>query len=346
MCRGCGFIFNQAFDQKLTEYSGRYEETQAFSDTFNSFHVALADRLIEEHQLHGKSVLEIGCGKGEFLKLLCERAGAQGVGFDPGYQAGRLAIPDDLDVSFVKDFYDERYVDQSADFVCCKMTLEHLPAAKSFMDVVRSTIGDDSSDVFFQIPEARRIFETLAFEDIYYEHCNYFTAGSVFALFQRSGFDVQSVNIEYDDQYLTVEARPSPTPPAPGPLADPTVIEELWALVNSYDARVAELLAEWRGAIDKSMLVGNNVVLWGSGSKGVSFLSTIGRDEDIAGVVDINPHRWGHYMCGSGIPIVAPQDLVDIAPDLVIVMNRVYVDEIRAELTGLGLHPEIRALGA
>ena len=46
-CRHCGFISNIAFDPKLTEYSGRYEETQAFSPTFNAFHDKLAHALVE-----------------------------------------------------------------------------------------------------------------------------------------------------------------------------------------------------------------------------------------------------------------------------------------------------------
>ncbi len=46
-CPECGFISNVAFDEKLTEYDGRYEETQGFSGTFNSFHKALAQRMID-----------------------------------------------------------------------------------------------------------------------------------------------------------------------------------------------------------------------------------------------------------------------------------------------------------
>jgi len=36
-CKGCGFICNLAFDEKLTEYSSRYEETQGYSPTFQKF---------------------------------------------------------------------------------------------------------------------------------------------------------------------------------------------------------------------------------------------------------------------------------------------------------------------
>jgi len=77
---------NMAFDPKLTENSGRYEETQGSSGTFNKFHQHLAERLIKKHNLHNKSVIEIGSGKGEFTTMLSELGSNRGIGFDPGYR--------------------------------------------------------------------------------------------------------------------------------------------------------------------------------------------------------------------------------------------------------------------
>lgn len=341
-CHDCGFFFNQAFDPKLTEYSGRYEETQSFSETFNAFHYELADRLIEKHNLKGKRVLEIGCGKGEFLKLLCERAQTSGLGFDPGYQDGRLDL-DGLDVTVIKDFYSEKYMDHSADFVCCKMTLEHIPEVKTFMDVVRGTIADDEADVFFQIPESERILAKAAFEDVYYEHCNYFTPHSLAALFKNARFKVDDVSVEYDDQYLTIEALTGGG--ADTFALDPTAVSRLWELAQAYQSRVDETVASWRSLIDASAQSGKKVVLWGSGSKGVSFISAMDRDSAIAAVVDINPNRWGYFMCGTGHPIVSPEKLQEIQPDLVVVMNRIYVAEIKQTLEEQGVQTEVRALG-
>ena len=84
-CQNCGFVFNTAFDPGMHEYSSKYEETQGFSPTFNAFHRRLATRLIERYDLHHKNIIEIGCGKGEFLTLLCEMGENRGVGFDPSY---------------------------------------------------------------------------------------------------------------------------------------------------------------------------------------------------------------------------------------------------------------------
>ena len=54
-CSACGFISNTSFDEKLTEYSGRYEETQGFSPTFRAFHENLANELIERHGLTARA---------------------------------------------------------------------------------------------------------------------------------------------------------------------------------------------------------------------------------------------------------------------------------------------------
>ena len=61
-------------------------------------------------------------------------------------------------------------------------------------------------------------------------------------------------------------------------------------------------------------------------------------------VVDINPHRCGHSMSGTGHPIVAPAELETLKPDVIIVMNPVYRDEIVADLNSMGLEPDVLTL--
>ena len=88
------------------------------------------------------------------------------------------------------------------------MTLEHIHPTGDFIATVRRAIGDRvGTNVFFQIPEATRILRDCAFEDIYYEHCSYFSPGSLARLFRANGFEVLGLSTEYDGQYLTIEAR-------------------------------------------------------------------------------------------------------------------------------------------
>ncbi|MEM7766766.1 MAG: class I SAM-dependent methyltransferase [Pseudomonadota bacterium] len=345
-CNACGFIYNTAFDLKKTEYSGRYEETQAYSGTFNSFHTALAERLIEKHDLHGKDVLEIGCGKGEFLMLLAELGNNRGVGIDPGVHLDRITSDKADQLEFIADFYSENYADHKVDFLACKMTLEHIPDAQNFVSTVRRGLGEQTDAmVFFQIPEAMRILKECAFEDIYYEHCAYFSPGSLARAFRQAGFDISDLAIEYGDQYLTIEAQPRPDGAEPSPqLPLEDDLQALRDLVASFPDRCNAALEKWRGEVEQAKAAGETIVLWGSGSKAVSFLTTLNVGDQIDYVTDINPYRHNHYMPITAQRIVPPAELAEIKPDLVIVMNRVYEQEIRADLEALGVSPRIVCL--
>ena len=342
-CDQCGFISNTAFDSRLTEYSSRYEETQAFSGTFDTFHRRLAQRLVKSHNLYNKTIIEIGCGKGEFLSLLCELGGNRGVGFDPGFDDQREKLKGSRKIKFIKDFYSDRYTDSKSDFVCCKMTLEHIYNASDFVNLMKGAIKEDkSSIVFIQVPETTRILRDIAFEDIYYEHCSYFTPGSLARLFRRHGFDILDLSTEYQGQYLAIEAQLVDAPNSPL-LSDEDDLIATRKYVHDFSRRYQQKIHKWNDQL-KELSIRGKTVLWGSGSKAVAFLSTFQLSDEIEFVVDINPYRQNHYMPGTGQQIVAPEFLKDYLPSNVVVMNRVYLDEVRKDLDRLGLKPELLAL--
>jgi len=343
-CRTCGFISNVAFDPDLHEYSSRYEATQAFTSTFNVFHRRLAKHLIERYDLRGKDVIEIGCGQGEFLTLLCELGGNRGVGFDPAYAGRRDESEARERLTFIQDFYSEKYACYQGDFVCCKMTLEHIQHPADFVSTIRRSIGDrGDTGVFFQVPDVTRILRELAFWDIYYEHCSYFSPGSLARLFRRCGFDVVGLWKDYGGQYLMVEARPGDGKHIP-PLAQEDDLGDVARDVVYFSANYPHKLEAWRRALQEIGRRGQRAVLWGGGSKGVAFLTTLKIQDEIEYVVDVNPHKRGTYMAGTGQQIVAPAFLQTYGPDVVIVMNSIYCEEIQQELNRLGVTAKIIAV--
>ena len=346
LCPACGFISNAAFNPALHEYSERYEETQGFSQTFNAFATSLAQSLIDRYDIRGRTILEIGCGKGEFIAQICEMGANRGIGIDPAYVAERsLARPSER-VTFITDFYSERYAHLRADFVICKMTLEHIPRTLAFMKMIRRTLDTQPDTVvFFQVPDVARILSEQGFWDIYYEHCSYFSAGSLARLFRQSGFEILGLSRGYGDQYLLIEARPGHT----GGLRFPELEDDLATIkrgVEVFAARIESRLGEWRSYIRAIHGRRGRVVLWGSGSKGVAFLTTLGLTEEIAFTVDINPHKHGHFMAGTGQEIVSPLFLATYQPDVIITMNPLYQTEIQRELDQLGVTAELIAVNA
>ncbi|MFZ0626709.1 MAG: methyltransferase domain-containing protein [Acidimicrobiia bacterium] len=337
VCAACGLIQNVLFDPSLVDYSKPTEESQAFSPKFQAFASSLAERLVAEHDLKGCAVLEIGCGKGDFMMLLAECGIGRGLGIDPGYLPNRPEVAD-ADIEFRRDWYDPESVGLPADLVLTRHLMEHVPNVGQFLGwLAESTRGTEGAVLFTEVPDVRRVLDEGAFWDVYYEHCSYFTRGSLARAIAATGLRPTDVWLDFDDQYILSEAVAG----SGEPWARDDLGETLRA-AESFGSIASEAVEKWRDEIASRIDRGLEVAVWGGGSKAVAFLTTIGIDG--VSVVDINPHKQGKWLPTVAVEVQSPRILEEIRPDLVIPMNAIYVDEIRRDLQDLGLKPTIAPL--
>ncbi len=336
-----GHVWNMVFDPALMEYTQQYENSLHFSPRFQRYAEDLAHRLIDQHDIRKKDIVEVGSGKGEFLALLCELGDNRGFGYDPSY------VPDpEIEaklgdrISFVQDMYTERYTHQQADLVCCRHVLEHIQFPADMLSSVRQAIGDRRDTVvFFEMPNVQFMLRDLSVWDIIYEHCSYFSAGSLAYAFRESGFEVLDVREEYNGQFLSITARPAAPDQPPGH----TPWDGLAAMqdnVTRFAEHYRQKVADWTQHLTELTQAGKKAVVWGAGSKGVMFLNMVPTRDSISYVVDINPRKQGMYVAGSGQQIVPPEFLQTYQPDLIVMMNPIYTEEIRQQLAGVGVHSE------
>src|SRR5690606_26535194 len=109
-------------------YSPGYENSLHHSPTFQGWARGLATRLVEGHGLAGGTALEIGCGAGGFLSLLCEAGMARGIGFDPSYAgAPDATVTDPSSLDLHRGLLDEADAPPvaDADLAVCRHVMEH-----------------------------------------------------------------------------------------------------------------------------------------------------------------------------------------------------------------------------
>jgi 2-polyprenyl-3-methyl-5-hydroxy-6-metoxy-1,4-benzoquinol methylase len=336
-CSNCGHIFNLTFDPERTAYSQAYENSLHFSPRFQDYARSLAVRLIEAYDLRGKDIIEIGSGKGEFLTLLCELGDNRGVGFDPSYVpegATQLAAGRTM---FIQDFYSERYAGYQADLFCCRHVLEHMQDPVDVLTMLRRTIGNrPETIVFFEVPNMLFTLRDLAIWDIIYEHCSYFSRASLARAFTLSGFDVVCLGEAFGAQFLYIEASPGGGEVDSGGDSQKD-LEEVARDVAAFADRYRSKSRAWQRDLEQIAEREKRAVVWGAGSKGVTFLNVLQASDQIEYVVDINPRKHGMFVAGAGQRIVPPEFLRDHQPDVVIVMNSIYENEIRQITDSLGL---------
>ena len=342
-CRDCTHIYNTSFDPGLVTYAEDYENSLLFSPRFRTYADRQAKHLVEKFSLHDKLVVEIGCGKGDFLKLLCDTGGNRAVGFDPSLDgpAGNRTVSGP--VTLIQGIYSEAHADLAADLICCRQVLEHLSVPHDLLSTVRKNVAKrPKTAIFFEMPNALFTLRDMGIWDLIYEHVSYFTPTSLGRAFAVSGFEVEDLREDFEGQYLCVEAFASPGQiedvrgePDSDHVADLVVdfAEEYRNRVDSWSRRLGELAD-----------AGRRAAIWGAGSKGVSFLNAVQNADAVSCVVDISPRKHGMHVAGTGQKVVPPEALLEAKPDLVIVMNPIYRDEIADSAKKLGLEAEFVAV--
>ena len=325
-CKTCDLIFNTAFDEEKLDYNQTYENSLHFSPRFQTYARELAQYLGNKYKLQNKTIIDIGCGKGDFLNMLCSYGNNRGIGFDP-------SIPDDYptpssqkEIVYVKDYFSPKYSNYLADLICSRHTLEHVSDPIFFLKSVRETIKKSSqSIIFFEVPNMKYILEKGFVWDIIYEHVLYFTPNSLQNAFKLAGFKVHHVDETFERQFLTIEAILANAKTVELPTQSSEIISILEKFSDNYD----KLITFWQEKIERFGRDKLKAVIWGAGSKGITFLNTLQIDDQINYVVDINPRKEGKYIAGSGQQIVSPDFLQKYKPDAVIVMNSIYIQEIK-----------------
>jgi hypothetical protein len=328
VCHTCGFIYNSTFDSTKMHYNSGYDNAQLFSPRFQEHVTALVDWLVTERNVRHNLIVEIGCGKGEFLRALIDTAGTnnKGIGIDPGY-AGPLSILDGR-LRFEKRYFDAVYPPIKGEIVVCRHVIEHISAPIQLLELIHPIVADyPSARLFFETPTVEAILRGNVWWDFFYEHCSYFTQESLTTAFMQAGFHVNSVQHVFGGQYLWLEAS-TPHSPVKATL-NPAQVP---VLANAFAVDQEENIETWLLLLKKLASV-HKIALWGAGAKGVTFANMLDpQREYLSCVVDANPAKQRTFLVGTGHPIVSPDDLVEHEITCALVLNPNYFDEIQTLL--------------
>ncbi len=332
VCPDTGFIWNGAFAIELVDYGILYENTQTASASFREHLHTLCKKLVEEEHIRQCHIVEIGCGKGDFIKQLIEYPGGENTG--DGYDTSYVG-PESMNngrLRFHQSYYGPGNNASNADVIICRHVIEHIHDPLHFLTQLRQAIGQQGRvRLFFETFTVEWILRNQVFFDFFYEHCSYFTPSSLATAFQRAGFGVEGVDLVFGNQYQWLKARADSTSPiittSPG---------EIVTLAHEYAEKERLFIEKAVGRLQSLRAQQKKIAVWGAGAKGVTLCNLLDPSGEIIDcILDINPEKQGKFLPGTGHPIFAPTAVNERNIHVVVGMNPNYYHEHTSLLTEL-----------
>jgi SAM-dependent methyltransferase len=281
----------------------------AFSKEMGEFRIEQLHDWIKENNLQHKKILEVGCGRGEYIDLLIRAGAAKVAGIE--YAKKSVATAREI-VSHIYEGYLDSDFDLPDNFKFDAFTifsfLEHWPNPNQGLQLIHSILSDKAVGLV-EVPNFELILKKGLYSEFTTDHIFYFDKKSFTFLLEKNGFEVISIESIWYDYILSAKIRKRPLLNVMNFLNIQSKIKlQLGSFINQHK----------KGA----------VAIWGAGHQALAVIAMAKVADQINYIVDSAPFKQGKFTPATHLPIVGPEHLLFNPPEAVIVMAAGYSNEI------------------
>lgn len=323
-CVRCGFV--QIPPVLDDSYYDDYMMVATHSPQMQAFQAEQASGFVGRFGLAGKTVVEIGCGDGNYLDHLL-RAGAKVSGIEPSRVTRELALARGHSVEAGYLTATRRLPGAPFDAFVTRQVLEHVPDIHGLLAGISHNLKPGAVGLV-EVPSLEKAVEDARFYDFFSDHVNYFSFKTLRLALEMHGFEVLELSKEMFDEYNTA------------------VVRHLPALSLSGVQHTVDMLGQQlRDFISTQQASGRRVAIWGAGGKGLTVLASAGIS-DIDLLVDSDPNKQGLYTPVSHLRVAPPSALQASDIDVVVITAMAYREEVQQALRDeLGFTGIVATLG-
>ncbi|MBN1104618.1 MAG: methyltransferase domain-containing protein [Deltaproteobacteria bacterium] len=304
-CPGCGLV---QLDGDPVPYYRDVIRAASVSEEMRDFREKQFEAFTRRFSLGLKKVIEIGCGRGEFLSIL-GRFVQDSHGLEHLHESVAFCRGSGMRVSegFVSGSMQEL---EHAPFDAFLMLnfLEHLPDPNATLRGICHNLAGDAVGLV-EVPNFDMILKKNLFSEFTSDHLLYFTRETLGTALNLSGFEVLDCKEEWYQYILSAtvrKRRPLDISPFQG-----------------VQARLHREIEEYLGAFSPG-----KVAVWGAGHQALAVLALMNLSGRIRYVVDSAAFKQGRFTPSTHIPIVSPERLDTDPVEAVIVVAASYSDEV------------------
>jgi hypothetical protein len=346
VCERCFLVQLEEFEtpeQIFSDYAYFSSYSSSWLDHSRRYSEQMIERLgLDEHS----HVVEIASNDGYLLQFFHERQ-IPVLGIEPAANVAKVALQKGIP-TLVEFFGRETACslagESSADLLLGNNVLAHVPDLNDFVAGMKILLSP-TGVITMEFPHLMRLMAENQWDTIYHEHFSYFSFLTVSRVFEAHGlrlFDVEELPTHGGSLRIYGAHADDETKPRTDAARELLERERAagYEHLDTYLGYGRRVEADKRQIL--SFLIGLKeqglrVVGYGAPAKGNTMLNYCGVGCDfIDYTCDLNPHKQGHFLPGSHIPIRSPDAIREDKPDVVLILPWNLKDEIVQQLSFIG----------
>ena len=342
VCGECFLVQLEEFQTPERIFSD-YAYFSSYSSSWLDHSRRYSEQMIARLGLGDSShVVEIASNDGYLLQFFHERQ-IPVLGIEPAANVAKVALQKGIPTLvefFGEDTARSLAKESAADLLLGNNVLAHVPDLNDFVAGMKILLKAGGV-ITMEFPHLMRLIEENQWDTIYHEHFSYFSFLTVSRVFEAHGlrlFDVEELPTHGGSLRIYgahAEDREKPETDAARELRErerAAGLEELDTYLG-YGRRVERDKRQILGFLIDLKEQGLSVVGYGAPAKGNTLLNYCGVGRDFVDYTcDLNPHKQGHFLPGSHIPIRSPEAIREERPDVVLILPWNLKDEIVEQL--------------
>jgi len=341
VCSHCFLVQLEEFETAEAIFSD-YAYFSSYSTTWLEHAESYAQAMIDRFGIGATShVVELASNDGYLLQYFAAR-GVPVLGVEPAANVAQAAeakgVPTEV-AFFGVETATRLARTRQADLIAANNVLAHVPDLNDFVGGMKVLLAPGGT-ITVEFPHLQRLIDENQWDTIYHEHFSYFsflTVRRVFAEHALRLFDVEELPTHGGS--LRIYGCHADDPRADEPRADALAERERAAgyerleTYTSFGEQVVRDKREILALLIELKAQGARIAGYGAPAKGNTLLNYCGvRGDFIDYTVDRNPHKQGHLLPGTHIPIRAPEALREDKPDIVLILPWNLREEIMEQL--------------
>lgn len=305
-CSKCGLVQHNL---SPVSYFKEVIRAVAFSPEMGLFRHQQLQEWISKNDLKDKKILEVGCGKGEYLDLLKNAGANQLTGIE--YSEKNVEIAQASGNKVLRGYLDSSFSpspDFQFDAFAIFSFLEHWPHPNEGLSLLHSALTDGAVGLV-EVPNFDLIIEKGLYSEFTTDHIFYFDKKSFTFLLEKNGFEVTSIKSIWYDYILSAEVRKK----------SPLDVSNFLDIQESVKNQLSNFINQFSP---------KSVAIWGAGHQALAVIAMAGIAPFIKYVIDSAPFKQGKYTPATHLHINSPESLSIDPPQAVIVMAAGYSNEI------------------